>query len=145
MLSPHAVALGRPAGAALSSAPHVSDTRVPIERKPSATPFTTPLPPMRLPPLLALMRPHQWLKNVFVFAGLVFSQSWHDADRVAQVLAAFGVFCLFSSAVYIANDWADRASDALHPTKRLRPLASGRSRLVGCSASLARSAQSLAM
>lgn len=80
---------------------------------------------MRLPPLLALMRPHQWLKNVFVFAGLVFSQSWHDTDRVTQVLSAFVVFCLFSSAVYIVNDWRDRASDALHPTKRLRPLASG--------------------
>lgn len=80
---------------------------------------------MHLPPLLALMRPHQWLKNVFVFAGLVFSQSWHDADRVTLVLSAFGVFCLFSSAVYIVNDWRDRASDALHPTKRLRALASG--------------------
>ena len=80
---------------------------------------------MQLPPLLALMRPHQWLKNVFVFAGLVFSQSWHDAGRVTLVLSAFGVFCLFSSAVYIVNDWRDRASDALHPTKRLRPLASG--------------------
>jgi len=80
---------------------------------------------MQLPPLLALMRPHQWLKNVFVFAGLVFSQSWHDAGRVTLVLSAFGVFCLFSSAVYIVNDWRDRDSDALHPTKRLRPLASG--------------------
>ncbi len=80
---------------------------------------------MHLPPLLALMRPHQWLKNVFVFAGLVFSESWGDTDRVTQVLAAFGVFCLFSSAVYIVNDWRDRTSDALHPTKRLRPLASG--------------------
>lgn len=80
---------------------------------------------MRLPPLLALLRPHQWLKNVFVFAGLVFSQSWHDGERVAQVLVAFAAFCLLSSAVYVLNDWADRATDALHPTKRLRPLASG--------------------
>jgi 4-hydroxybenzoate polyprenyltransferase len=55
----------------------------------------------------------------------VFSQSWHDTGRVTLVLSAFGVFCLFSSAVYIVNDWRDRASDALHPTKRLRPLASG--------------------
>ncbi len=80
---------------------------------------------MRLLPLLALMRPHQWLKNVFVFAGLVFSQSWHDVALVTQVLTAFGAFCLFSSAVYIVNDWGDRTSDARHPTKRLRPLASG--------------------
>jgi decaprenyl-phosphate phosphoribosyltransferase len=80
---------------------------------------------MRLPPLLALMRPHQWLKNVFVVAGLVFSQSWHDSALVLRVLSAVGVFCLLSSAVYIVNDWHDRASDALHPTKCLRPLASG--------------------
>ncbi len=71
------------------------------------------------------MRPHQWLKNVFVFAGLVFSQGWHDGALVARVLSAAAVFCVLSSAVYIANDWRDRASDALHPTKRLRPLASG--------------------
>ena len=71
------------------------------------------------------MRPHQWLKNVFVFAGLVFSQGWHDGALVARVLSAAAVFCVLSSAVYIANDWRDRASDTLHPTKRLRPLASG--------------------
>lgn len=80
---------------------------------------------MRLPPLLALMRPHQWLKNIFVFAGLVFSQSWHDTALLTKVLSAFGAFCLLSSAVYIVNDWGDRANDALHPTKRFRPLASG--------------------
>ena len=71
------------------------------------------------------MRPHQWLKNVFVFAGLVFSQSWRDAPTVALVLLAFAAFCCFSSVVYIVNDWHDRASDALHPVKRHRPLASG--------------------
>lgn len=71
------------------------------------------------------MRPHQWLKNIFVFAGLVFSQSWHDTALLTKVLSAFGAFCLLSSAVYIVNDWGDRANDALHPTKRFRPLASG--------------------
>ncbi|MDB5966821.1 MAG: decaprenyl-phosphate phosphoribosyltransferase [Polaromonas sp.] len=71
------------------------------------------------------MRPHQWLKNVFVFAGLVFSQSWRDGPTVAHVLSAFAAFCCVSSMVYIVNDWHDRASDALHPVKRHRPLASG--------------------
>ena len=71
------------------------------------------------------MRPHQWLKNVFVFAGLVFSQSWRNGPVVAQVLLAFAAFCCLSSMVYILNDWHDRADDALHPTKRHRPLASG--------------------
>lgn len=75
--------------------------------------------------LLRLMRPHQWLKNVFVFAGLLFSQSWHRAPLVEQVLLAFLAFCCASSLVYILNDWRDRAADALHPVKHLRPLSSG--------------------
>lgn len=75
--------------------------------------------------LIRLMRPHQWLKNAFVFAGLMFSQSWRDTALDLRVLAAFAAFCCISSLVYILNDWHDRASDALHPTKRHRPLASG--------------------
>ncbi|MEO6321907.1 MAG: decaprenyl-phosphate phosphoribosyltransferase [Polaromonas sp.] len=75
--------------------------------------------------LFRLMRPHQWVKNVFVFAGLVFSQSWENAPLDLQVLHAFAAFCCASSLVYILNDWHDRASDALHPVKRNRPLASG--------------------
>ena len=78
-----------------------------------------------LPALIRLMRPHQWLKNAFVFAGLVFSQSWRDGPTLARVLLAFAAFCCLSSMVYIINDWHDRASDALHPAKRQRPLASG--------------------
>ena len=75
--------------------------------------------------LLRLMRPHQWLKKSFVFAGLVFSQSWQDTRMDLRVLLAFAAFCCASSVVYILNDWHDRASDALHPTKKMRPLASG--------------------
>lgn len=76
--------------------------------------------------VLRLMRPHQWLKNAFVFAGLVFSQSWTQAHMVQRVLLAFVSFCCISSFVYIVNDWHDRASDALHPVKRHRPLANGK-------------------
>ncbi|RYF40755.1 MAG: ubiquinone biosynthesis protein UbiA [Comamonadaceae bacterium] len=79
----------------------------------------------RLPPLVRLMRPHQWLKNSFVFAGLVFSQNWDDLTLDRVVFYAFAAFCCFSSLVYIVNDWHDRLADALHPVKRLRPLASG--------------------
>ena len=75
--------------------------------------------------LFTLMRPHQWLKNGFVFAGLMFSQSWGDGPLLIRVLLSFAAFCCMSSAVYILNDWRDRASDALHPTKFKRPLASG--------------------
>ena len=75
--------------------------------------------------LIKLARPHQWLKNGFVFAGLIFSQRWSDAVAVEQVLLAFAAFCFASSAVYVLNDWLDRKVDAKHPTKRLRPFASG--------------------
>ena len=75
--------------------------------------------------LVRLMRPHQWVKNVFVFAGLVFSQSWDVLPMDLAVLQAFAAFCCASSLVYILNDWYDRASDALHPVKCKRPLASG--------------------
>jgi decaprenyl-phosphate phosphoribosyltransferase len=75
--------------------------------------------------LLTLMRPHQWLKNVFVFAGLMFSQSWGNGPVLHRILIAFAAFCCASSLVYILNDWHDRASDALHPIKSKRPLASG--------------------
>ena len=82
------------------------------------------MPPV-LPALFKLLRPHQWLKNCFVFAGLLFSQLWSDSGIVQNVLLAFAAFCCAASAVYIFNDWHDRHLDALHPTKRSRPFASG--------------------
>lgn len=75
--------------------------------------------------LVILMRPHQWLKNAFVFAGLMFSETWNNGPLALTVLNAFAAFCCFSSLVYILNDWHDRAADARHPVKRTRPLASG--------------------
>ncbi len=78
-----------------------------------------------LPALLRLMRPHQWLKNVFVFAGLLFSHAWGNGPLVQRVVYAFLAFCAVASLVYILNDWRDRAADAQHPAKRHRPLASG--------------------
>lgn len=75
--------------------------------------------------VIRLMRPHQWVKNAFVFAGLVFSQQWQDLALDLRVFFAFAAFCCISSMVYIINDWHDMASDALHPVKRRRPLASG--------------------
>ena len=75
--------------------------------------------------VIRLMRPHQWVKNVFVFAGLVFSQNLNNAPLVWQVVQAFAAFCCASSMVYILNDWRDRVADARHPVKCRRPLASG--------------------
>lgn len=76
--------------------------------------------------LLKLMRPHQWLKNVFVFAGLLFSGAWQNLALGREALTVFAAFCCVASLVYILNDWVDRKADAAHPHKRHRPLASGR-------------------
>jgi 4-hydroxybenzoate polyprenyltransferase len=75
--------------------------------------------------LVRCMRPQQWTKNVFVFAGLVFSQAFLHVSGILVALGAFGAFCLLSSAVYCLNDFVDRERDRLHPRKRLRPMASG--------------------
>ena len=74
---------------------------------------------------LRLVRPHQWIKNGFVFAGLVFGHGWSDAQLVADALVLFAAFCFASSAVYVMNDLADRDADRLHPGKRTRPIARG--------------------
>src|SRR3989442_4061414 len=81
---------------------------------------------MTLLPLLEAMRPRQWSKNVFVLAGIVFAGRLFEARAELRVLACFALFCAASSAVYLANDGAARASDAPHPLKRTRPIASGR-------------------
>jgi 4-hydroxybenzoate polyprenyltransferase len=92
-------------------------------------------------PLIRLMRPHQWVKNGFVFVGLLFGHAWRDPDAVALALSAFLAFCLLSSAVYVVNDLVDREQDRRHPEKRHRPLASG---AVGVPAALALAALCLA-
>ena len=72
------------------------------------------------------LRPQQWVKNGFIFAALIFSQSLTRWDRCRQVLLAALVFCLVSSATYVLNDILDASEDRHHPTKKLRPIASGR-------------------
>ncbi len=75
--------------------------------------------------LLKTMRPKQWTKNVFVWAALVFDVKLFQLEPFLRTLAAFILFCLISSAVYIINDLVDMPKDRLHPEKRNRPLASG--------------------
>jgi len=75
--------------------------------------------------LLKTMRPKQWAKNVFVFAGIFFDGRVYDLPRLARSLVAFVIFCLISSAVYLVNDLADIEKDRQHPVKKHRPLASG--------------------
>jgi 4-hydroxybenzoate polyprenyltransferase len=75
-------------------------------------------------PLLASLRPRQWVKNLFVFAGVIFSQQLLT-PRIWPALAAFAIFCGLSGSVYLFNDVMDADKDRLHPAKRLRPIASG--------------------
>jgi 4-hydroxybenzoate polyprenyltransferase len=74
--------------------------------------------------ILVSLRPRQWVKNLFVFGGLVFSQRLFTAS-VWPALGAFAIFCALSGAIYLLNDVADRDKDRLHPRKRERPIASG--------------------
>ncbi len=76
--------------------------------------------------LLKAMRPRQWTKNLVVFAGLVFAQRALNIGALGRAGGAFIVFCLLSSLVYLVNDLGDLESDRQHPTKRYRPLASGK-------------------
>ena len=72
------------------------------------------------------LRPAQWSKNGLVLLALIFAGRLTDPGAVGRVLVAFVAFCCASSAVYVLNDIADRHRDRHHPTKYLRPIASGR-------------------
>jgi HAD-superfamily subfamily IB hydrolase, TIGR01490 len=75
---------------------------------------------------LKLMRPHQWVKNGFVFIGLLFGHAWAVPELVLGALLVAAGFCLTASAIYIVNDCADRERDLVHPKKRHRPIAAGK-------------------
>ena len=81
--------------------------------------------------LLQILRPVHWVKNVFVFAALVFSRQLAGSFEqvcwsVGRAVGAFVCFSLASSAIYIVNDLMDRKTDSIHPERRSRPIASGR-------------------
>ena len=75
--------------------------------------------------LIRTMRPRQWTKNGFVFAGIMFDQQLTRPEPLARVLAAFALLCLTSSTIYLINDVVDIERDRLHPRKRHRPLPAG--------------------
>lgn len=78
-----------------------------------------------------LARPYQWVKNGFVFAGVLFGHALGNAQLLGQAAMLFAAFCCMSSAVYALNDLADRKADRAHPRKRSRPIASGRVGVTG--------------
>ncbi|MDR9505032.1 decaprenyl-phosphate phosphoribosyltransferase [Brevibacillus agri] len=75
--------------------------------------------------LIRQLRPHQWTKNLLVFAALLFSLHKVSTDVIGKSLFAFLLFCFVSGCVYILNDFVDIKNDRNHPEKRFRPMASG--------------------
>ncbi len=84
--------------------------------------------------LLRTLRPHQWVKNLFVLAPMVFHKDvfirtaqgpFLNLTVAGRAFAATGVFCLLAGAVYTINDLADVEADRVHPVKRNRPIARG--------------------
>lgn len=81
---------------------------------------------MNVSAIIGLLRPKQWIKNLFIFAPLLFSRSEVDIDHLWGMLVTFFVFCFASSTVYVYNDIKDIEKDKVHPIKsKKRPLASG--------------------
>jgi decaprenyl-phosphate phosphoribosyltransferase len=81
--------------------------------------------PGTLSAVVKTARPRQWVKNLFVAAPVVFARHLGDGRAALRALAAFGIFCALSSAVYFWNDVIDVEKDRAHPTKRFRPIPAG--------------------
>jgi 4-hydroxybenzoate polyprenyltransferase len=74
---------------------------------------------------IVALRPQEWVKNLLVFAGLLFSAKFKDFDAVVDASVTFAAFCMVASAGYLVNDAHDVAEDQQHPKKRFRPIAAG--------------------
>lgn len=71
------------------------------------------------------MRPHQWVKNIFILLPVFFGLRITEVNTLLMAMAGVAAFSFIASAVYIFNDWRDIEVDKLHPTKKNRPLAAG--------------------
>ncbi|WP_244147434.1 UbiA family prenyltransferase [Desulfovermiculus halophilus] len=76
--------------------------------------------------IVELARPHQYIKNFFVFLPAFFAFKLHQPGVIGSSFVVFAAFCLVASGVYILNDRQDRFDDRKHPEKQHRPIASGR-------------------
>jgi 4-hydroxybenzoate polyprenyltransferase len=94
---------------------------------PDVIPDAAPTPRARSTPLalLVAMRPGEWIKNILVFAGLVFAKKFDQSGQVADAVFTFIAFCAVASAGYLFNDLTDVEHDRRHPDKRFRPIAAG--------------------
>lgn len=75
--------------------------------------------------ILRLIRPKQWLKNVFVLVPMFFGGALTNGATVYASLVAFVAFCFIASSIYCFNDIIDVEADRRHPVKCKRPIASG--------------------
>jgi 4-hydroxybenzoate polyprenyltransferase len=98
---------------------------IPAPADDPTTAMNEPVIPSRSPLRAAIKtgRPQEWIKNVFVFAGLLFSGKFNQPHDVLEATLTFVSFCLISSAGYYVNDLVDVELDRMHPKKRFRPLA----------------------
>lgn len=76
--------------------------------------------------LILTLRPKQWVKNLIIFAGIIFAKKFFELNYLLKTIAAFGIFCLLSGIIYIINDIVDRKADQKHPEKSKRPIAAGK-------------------
>lgn len=80
---------------------------------------------MKAKHIILLLRPEQWIKNMFVFIPLFFDKKLFDVKYLVPSMTSFLAFCLISSSIYCLNDIVDVERDKIHPKKRTRPIASG--------------------
>ena len=74
---------------------------------------------------LKAMRPQEWVKNLLVYAGLLFSGQFDEINAILAATVTFIAFCMVASAGYLVNDVQDIEEDRQHPKKRFRPIAAG--------------------
>jgi 4-hydroxybenzoate polyprenyltransferase len=74
---------------------------------------------------IVAMRPQEWVKNLLVYAGLLFSGQFDEIHAILAATVTFVAFCMVASAGYLVNDVQDIEEDRQHPKKRFRPIAAG--------------------
>ncbi len=74
--------------------------------------------------IITLLRPHQYIKNLFIFAPAIFAFNF-SLDVFEQLFYTFLLFSMVASSIYVVNDLLDVEEDKKHPTKKYRPIASG--------------------